>query len=639
MSTKGLPQNNVLQNSSILARRDFLKYSMSTLSYVYLTGCSSSAPSVAQSTIDSTVAHYPIDSTVVTTEVRTVTLGQHSSGISAKDLQYIAEYDAKGYGTWTYELAPGVPLRADIMPNGSYTLPTDNKPKKLLKFFSVSDIHITDKESPSQLIYMQPANIAGDHFGVDLEDTVTSVYSPTMLYTTHVFDAAIQTVNALHKQDPIDFGISLGDTCNSTQYNELRWYIDILDGNTVITPSSGANYGAKTIDYQKPFKAVGLDPEIPWYQAIGNHDHFWLGSIPLDVGKSNLRATYVSDEVIALPDILARGENVFDMRDPLYYMGVIDGNTPTGEIIKYGAVKDFSAPPKVVPDVKRRSLTKAQWAQEYFHTTSKPVGHGFNLVPPGKSPEFACYSFVPKSELPLKVIVLDDTQREDDGDTSIHGRGFLDDERWAWLKAELAAGDAAGQLMIIACHVPIGVMPHSKDNDNHDTYMDWYESTDPSHLSNAVTLPDLIAELHSHPNLLMWMSGHRHLNVVKAFTHANPEQGFWHVETSSLHDFPQNLRLFEMYLNSDYTISIHVTNVDPAVKEGTPAWTARKYAVAAQQIVKTDLNPSFKGADPKYPGEVDPTIKYIDPNTGVYNAQLVKKLTPAMILKMKHFIK
>jgi hypothetical protein len=42
-------------------------------------------------------------------------------------------------------------------------------------------------------------------------------------------DAAVQTINALHKINPFDFGISLGDASNSTQYNETRWYIDVLD--------------------------------------------------------------------------------------------------------------------------------------------------------------------------------------------------------------------------------------------------------------------------------------------------------------------------------------------------------------------------------------------------------------------------
>lgn len=68
---------------------------------------------------------------------------------------------------------------------------------------------------------------------------------------------------------------------------------------------------------------------------------------------------------------------------------------------------------------------------------------------------FACYSFVPKSDIPLKVIVLDDTQSETDGSHHIHGHGFLDAPRWKWLQAELAAGQAANQLMIIAAHVPI----------------------------------------------------------------------------------------------------------------------------------------------------------------------------------------
>ena len=38
---------------------------------------------------------------------------------------------------------------------------------------------------------------------------------------------------------------------------------------------------------------------------------------------------------------------------------------------------------------------------------------------------------------------------------------------------------------------------------------------------------------------------------------------------------------FEIYLNSDNTISIVTTNVDPAVKDGTPAAKSRAYAVAA----------------------------------------------------------
>jgi hypothetical protein len=64
------------------------------------------------------------------------------------------------------------------------------------------------------------------------------------------------------------------------------------------------------------------------------------------------------------------------------------------------------------------------------------------------------------------------------------------------------------------------------------------------------------------------------------------------VETSSLRDFPQQLRTFEIFLNGDYTVSIVTTNVDPAVRAGTPAATSRAYSVATQQIVQNVLVPN-----------------------------------------------
>jgi metallophosphoesterase (TIGR03768 family) len=315
-------------------------------------------------------------------------------------------------------------------------------------------------------------------------------------------------------------------------------------------------------------------------------------------------------------------------------MGVIDGSTATGAIIKAGKVGDpgFTHPPKVVPDPDRRSLTKAEWVNEFFKTSSSPAGHGFNLVPPGREKAFACYSFSPKPY--FKVIVLDNTQREDDDATGIHGHGFLDQSRWKWLKAELAAGDAAGQLMIIAAHIPICVAPK-------DSFLEWFDnSANPSSIQNAVTLPELIAELHSHPNFLMWIAGHRHVNVVKAFASddaTRPERGFWQVETSSLHDFPQQLRTFDINLNSDYSVSMVTTNVDPAVKQGTPAATARRYAIAARQIVDNpdiyQVNAPLINPANQLANGTDPSIRTMP--TGSYNAELLVLLSDEMKAKMQ----
>ncbi|HEY5137975.1 MAG TPA: TIGR03768 family metallophosphoesterase [Methylococcales bacterium] len=550
---------------------------------------------------------YEIASDVQTTLQRTVAPGATPS--TAIALDEVSKYNQCGYGNWNYGSGLPYDRRLDLMP-ATYGGSAVTKKTKLLNFFTISDIHITDKESPNQLIYLQrlhPTLPVG-----------ASLHSGIMPYTTHVLDAAVQTVNALHKQNPIDFGLSMGDACNSTQYNELRWFIDVMDGK-VITPSSGAHLGADTIDYQKPYTAAGLDETIPWYQTLGNHDHFWIGSIPVDYSlRKDLRQSYITDEVFAAGDVLSDRRKI-NSRD--CYMGVLDGSTPYGDLIKAGPVGNFSSAPKVVADPDRRSLLRTEWMNEFFNTSSSPVGHGFNVSDANNG--FACYSFVPKSTVPIKVIVLDDTQKEDDDSIDIHGHGFLDEARWTWLKKELADGDAAGQLMIIAAHVPINVEVTAPNSQ-----MGWWPNP-----QNAVTLPNLIAELQSHPNLIMWVSGHRHLNTVKAFISPDPvnapEKGFWQVETPSLRDFPQQFRTFEIYLNSDNTISIVTTDVDPAVKEGTPAATSRKYAIAATQIVgtwdfTTKLNPTN-----------DPTIKPMP--TGSYNAELVKQLSPEMRAKMQNY--
>ncbi|PKN36646.1 MAG: TIGR03768 family metallophosphoesterase [Deltaproteobacteria bacterium HGW-Deltaproteobacteria-2] len=552
---------------------------------------------------------YSIASDVQTTVQRTI--APSSTPSTAINLWEISKYSQYGYGNWTYGSGLPYDKRLDVMP-AAYSDSAVTKKTKLLNFFTISDIHITDKESPNQLIYLQRLHPKLPVGG--------SLYSGIMMYTTHVLDAAVQTVNALHNKDnkanPFDFGLSLGDTCNTTQYNELRWYIDVLDGK-IITPSSGAHLGANTIDYQKPYQAAGLDKTIPWYQTLGNHDHFWMGSIPVDYSlRKDLRQSFTSDEVFATGDILANPA-IINNRD--YYMGVFDGSTPYGDIIKAGPVGNFSSAPKVAADPDRRSLLRTEWMKEFFNTSSIPAGHGFNLTDANNG--FACYSFMPKSNIPIKVIVLDDTQKEDDGSADIHGHGFLDQARWAWLKKELADGDAAGQLMIIAAHIPINVEVTAPNSE-----MGWWVNP-----QNAVTLPDLIAELQNHPNIIAWLSGHRHLSTVKAFISADPvnapEKGFWQIETPSLRDFPQQFRTFEIYLNSDYSISIVTTDVDPAVQDGTPAAASRKYAIATAQIVETGALTT------KWNPTNDPTIKTMP--TGSYNAELLKKLSPAMILKMQ----
>lgn len=506
-----------------------------------------------------------------------------SPQIAPNEINKFARY---GYGQWRE--GDGLPMekRLDLMPRG-YSGDKVQKAARLTRFFAISDIHLTDKESPAQVIYW------------GIMKAISSAYSPVMTCTLHVLDAVVRTVNALHEHDAMDFGISLGDACNSTQYNELRWYLDILDGKA-ITPSTGAHAGAETMDYQKPFQAAGLDSSIPWYQALGNHDQFWMGTAPVD---DYLRQAYVGEEILNLGNIFTQG-----VASRGIYMGTLDCATPDGEIIFMGPESDFPTPPKVAADPNRRSLLRKQWMGEFFNTASKPAGHGFSQA--NLDQDFGCYSFSPRSDLPLRIIVLDDTQKAEDA----HAQGFtwhgtVDQKRWEWLVGELDKGQAEGQLMIIACHVPIGV-------EKPGAYMSWWPMA-------YVSEQALFAKLHEYPNLILWMAGHRHFNTITAFASpdpARPELGFWQVETSSLRDFPQQFRTFEIVRNSDNTVSILTANVDPMVEEGSPAARSRSYAVAAHQII---MNSTISSN----PGCMTPT--------GSYNAELVMQLTPEMQAKIK----
>ncbi|MDD2835444.1 MAG: TIGR03768 family metallophosphoesterase [Methanothrix sp.] len=560
---------------------------MKPLCLVFLIGMLILSSSGCSKSIDinqSPLEGYPIASDVFTTLQKTVVPDSLPPDSETFFPYEISKYKQNGYGNWSYGTGIDFVKRLDIMP-ANYSGPSVTNSTRLLNFFAMTDIHVTDKETPAQVIYL------------GYKGGISSGYSPVMLYTTHVLDAAVQTINALNKKDAFDFGISLGDGINSAQYNELRWYIDVLDGKN-ITPDSGVKddpIPGPHNDYQDEYQAAGLNGTINWYQTLGNHDHFWIGSNPVN---DYLRPTYIGENILNLGNILTDPLGV-DSRG--FYMGSIDGRTPYGDIIGVGPVKDFAVPPKVLAaDPNRRPLSRNEWMSEFFNTSSSPKGHGFNQS--NVKTGFACYTFEPKSNIPVKVIVLDDTQRENDPNVQGYGHGSLDQERYDWLVKELDKGQSEGKLMIIAAHIPIGV-------EKAGSFIGWW--------SNAyVSEENLTAILHTYPNLILWIAGHRHLNTITAFKSPDderPELGFWEVETSSLRDFPQQLRTFEIVRNSDNTVSIFTTDVDPAVKDGSPAAISRSYAIASQKIFNNPL-----AAAP----------------TGSYNAELVKQLTPEMQEKL-----
>lgn len=584
--------------NSTVTRRDFIKVSAGTVACISLSpmlfGCGSNTTSPP-------ILQWQISKDVYTTaehQILPVPVSTSAPKIAPKDL---ALYSRNNYSSWS--VGQGVPHTVwDTIAPGYNNSPNA---AHLLSFFTITDVHISDKESPAQPLYYEWSQPAGS------TTCNSSAYSPVMLASTHVLDAAIQTINAVHKKKPLDFGIGLGDAVNNAQYNELRWYIDVIDGK-VITPSSGAHIGADSIDYQKQYKAAGLDKSIPWYQVLGNHDDIWMGTI---YEYEKTLAAHTSTTVLNMGNSSDPEQSIHTTG---FYAGVIDGSDPLGAVILSGPEQDFPVPPTVAADPDRRSLstltdTGTNWIKEFFTTTSTPVGHGFNHVDPAMGSDFACYSFVPKSHVPIKIIVLDDTCKGP-GQPN-YAAGSLDQKRLDWLKNELQAGQDNNQLMIIAAHIPFNVYKNLVTDPaqvaSNPPIMHLFIPAPYPGATSVVSDSSLLAVLQNYPNLIMWIAGHRHMNTVTPQMHpTDPTRSFWEVETSSLRDFPQQFRTFRIYRNADNTVSIIITNVDPAVSAASPATTSRGNAIATARITAA--------------------VELGDATSHALNAELVVQLTPAM---------
>ncbi len=134
-----------------ISRRDFVKYSAGTIAGIYF-GAFNNAFGASGG---NTLRQYPIEPHVATTLQRMLSFplpakpaGPNSgTGLYLSELPRISEYRKYGYGSYTF--GGGLPAvqRFDIMPAGySTTAPSLTRIRRLLDFFAISDIHITDKE-------------------------------------------------------------------------------------------------------------------------------------------------------------------------------------------------------------------------------------------------------------------------------------------------------------------------------------------------------------------------------------------------------------------------------------------------------------------------------------------------------------
>ena len=237
--------------------------------------------------------------------------------------------DAKGYRKLVAGPADPRLVRTDLGISAGSARAT--KRRNLLAFAQLSDVHVVDHQSPARVEWVDrydDPNATGQVPGI-----FASAYRPQEMLSAQVGDAMVRAINAVKNAPvtglPLLFALETGDNTDNCQFNEVRWNIDILDGERVV-PDSGtsnryegvmdndpvyydthywhpsgtpvgrtddryrAEYGfpkiPKLLDAaRRPFTAAGLN--IPWYTCFGNHDGLSQGNFPTKTIPTNALAT------------------------------------------------------------------------------------------------------------------------------------------------------------------------------------------------------------------------------------------------------------------------------------------------------------------------------------------------------------
>jgi len=460
--------------------------------------------------------------------------------------------EANELGWVNLQVAPGEALIGDAPSPAA---------QSLLTFIHISDLHICDAQSPARIELTD--RFADPHNPMSAMIPFVGAYRAQEILTTQTLESMVRTVNSIkhgiHSDRPVDFVIATGDVTDNAQSNELDWYFTLMDGG-VVHPDSGDKdnwegvaqtepekydrsywnpegtpigceddfprslYGFPTVPgltnaVRQPFNATGL--AHTWFATHGNHDALLQGTVPPN--SELLEIATGEKRLIALsPDVdLVKVFGGWSMVGPAGYA------SPEG-----GTFREQNADPQ------RRFNNPSDWAK--LHLTCSDKSHDGHGLTQENANNGTKYWYRDLGE--FRLVSLDTV--------NIHGgwQGSIDEIQFLWLKNLL--NESNSKQIILFSHHPL----HSLFND--------YA---PEGAPRQVAREEIEEELLQHKEIIAWFAGHDHDNRVR-YIGTEGVNGFWHILTASLIDWPQQGRIVEILRDGeDLVIATSVIDHDSPI--------------------------------------------------------------------------
>ncbi|WP_432191119.1 TIGR03767 family metallophosphoesterase [Streptomyces sp. bgisy027] len=424
----------------------------------------------------------------------------------------------------------------------------------LASFVQLTDLHLIDAQHPLRLEYLRSTDV--------------HAWRPQEALTVPGAVALVERINALPGApvtgSPLHFAMTTGDNTDNNCKSELEWFLTVMSGGRV-TPNTGdprqyegvqnsglklywqADDSVRDADKQLGFphidgylaaairemRSPGLN--IPWYSTVGNHDAMPLG-------------TYASHSDSYLTELAVGGKKLMNasaaeakkLQDSLK-----QDKDPRGTVFKDFLKAHARSMRPVTPDESRAPFTPEDYVRAHLnpaHRGHGPAGHGYSTANLDAGTQY--YSFRIADD--VIGISLDTT------DPGGHYEGSVGTAQFRWLDRTLR--ENKDSYAIVFSHHTSGSMDNLR--------------RDPARPERRVSGAELLQLLGKHRNVLAWVNGHIHKNVITPHSGTGGHT-FWEISTASHVDFPQLARIIEVVDNKDGTISLFTTLIESSAPHRT----------------------------------------------------------------------